>query len=194
MAPSVKLFTDVELLNKRTISIDVLGLQIVKETASLTYHLVETASRVVILLVVLQMLGELLNPCGKESYLYFGGTGIFRSLTELGNDCCLLLFTDHCFVLQFEFTPYPEFRLRNPKTKGRSTCVTIAYKVRFVNSFFLIRSLVAIGDTGVYEENNTAACKTAHMACHIDALFVRKDRGKRADYKVSDNQPHPSGP
>ena len=107
MAPSVKLFTDVELLNKRTISIDVLGLQIVKKTTSLTYHLVETASGVVILLVVLQMLGELLNPCGKESYLYFGGTGIFRILTELGNDCCLLLFTDHFRVLRFMIYAVP---------------------------------------------------------------------------------------
>ena len=107
MAPRFRLFTDIELLNQVTISIDVLRLQIVKKTTSLTYHLVETASAVIILLVVLQMLGELLNPCGKESYLYFGGTGIFRGLTELGNDCCLLLFTDHFCVLQIRIYAAP---------------------------------------------------------------------------------------
>ena len=107
MALTVELFTDIELLNQSTVSIDVLGFQIIQETASLTDHLVKTAAGMVILLVVLQMLGEFLNPCGKESYLYFGGTGIFRILTELGNDCCLLLFTDHFRVLRFMIYAVP---------------------------------------------------------------------------------------
>ena len=107
MALTVELFTDIELLNQSTVSIDVLGFQIIQKTASLTDHLVKTAAGMVILLVVLQMLGEFFDPCGKESYLYFGGTGIFRILTELGNDCCLLLFTDHFRVLRFMIYAVP---------------------------------------------------------------------------------------
>lgn len=99
MARKKQLLTNLELLDQITISIDVLRLQIIKKTASLTNHLVKTASAVIVLLVVLKVLGELLDSCGKKRYLYFGGTGILRVLSVLGNDFRLLLFRNHfCFL------------------------------------------------------------------------------------------------
>jgi hypothetical protein len=46
--------------------------------ASLTYEFVQSASRVFVVLVYFQVFGQLADPGGKQSNLYFRRTGVAR--------------------------------------------------------------------------------------------------------------------
>ena len=93
--PSELLLSQAELLNDCSVTLDILLLQVCEHAAALTYHLQQTTTGMVIMLVLLQMLGELLNALSQDSDLYFRGTGIGL----MGTVCCdyfsLLLFADH---------------------------------------------------------------------------------------------------
>jgi len=59
--------------------------------ASVCYHLDKTATRVVILLVLLQVVGELVNLLGEHRYLHFLRARVGRVHLMLFYDCLLLL-------------------------------------------------------------------------------------------------------
>ena len=67
----MRLFSESEFFDQRTITADVFLSQIAEKTASLADHLQKTASGVVILRILLQMLGELHNSRGQNRDLYF---------------------------------------------------------------------------------------------------------------------------
>lgn len=59
------LLTDTQLSDQGTVTVDVLLLQVSQHRTALTNHLQQTAARVVILLVYLQVLGQLLDAGGQ---------------------------------------------------------------------------------------------------------------------------------
>ena len=89
------LFSDTQAFNQCTVTIDVLSLQVIQHTSSLTNHHQQTSSGVVIVLVGLQMLSQLCDTIGQQCYLYFGRSGILRILTILCNDLSFDFLCDH---------------------------------------------------------------------------------------------------
>ena len=60
----------------------------------MTYHLLETAAAVVVVVVSLEVLGEVLDAAGKKRDLYLGRTGVaLVGLVSVDN--CLLFVLDH---------------------------------------------------------------------------------------------------
>ena len=83
-----------QLGNDCTIALDILLLEVVEKVSSVTYHLLETAAAVVVVVVSLEVLGEVLDAAGKKRDLYLGRTGVaLVGLVSVDN--CLLFVLDH---------------------------------------------------------------------------------------------------
>ena len=65
-----------ECFDNRAITLDILLDQIVKQAATLTDHLQQTATGVMVLLVRFKMLGQVRDPFRQKCNLYFRGPGI----------------------------------------------------------------------------------------------------------------------
>ena len=89
------LFTKSELLDNRSVAVDVYLLEIAEKAASLTDHLQQTSAAVVVFFVLLQMLGERVDPCGEDRDLYLGGACVALVDRVLLNNA-LLFFFGHC--------------------------------------------------------------------------------------------------
>ena len=63
------LLSESELCYDCTVALDILLLKVVEQVSSVTYHLKQTASGVVILLVNLDVFGQLVNSLGEDSDL-----------------------------------------------------------------------------------------------------------------------------
>ena len=70
------LLTDAQLGNDSTVTLDVLSHQIVQHLAALTDHLQQATTGVVVLLVDLQVLGQLVDASGQNGDLNLGRTGV----------------------------------------------------------------------------------------------------------------------
>lgn len=93
--PSELLLSQAELLNDCSVTLDILLLQVSEHAAALADHLEQAATGMVVVLVLLQMLGELSDALGQDSDLYFRRTGIGLMHAVCFNNCCLLFFADH---------------------------------------------------------------------------------------------------
>ena len=99
----LKLLTDAKLGDDSTITLDVILGHIVQQTTALTDHLEQAHTGVVVLLVHLQVLGELIDPLGEDSDLHLGGAGIaLVGLVVLDNSCFLVL-GNHGICPSFRF-------------------------------------------------------------------------------------------
>src|SRR5690606_34162520 len=85
-APVMLLAAQAELLDQGRIAGLVLALEIVKQTAALRNHGEQATSGVVILLVVLEVLGQVLDAFGKQCNLHLRRTGIALYSGKLGQD------------------------------------------------------------------------------------------------------------
>ena len=74
--PYYYLFSQIQTGNDLSVSFDVLGLEVVEEVSSLTYHLKKASSGVMILLVYLEVLGKVVDSLSEDSDLYLGRTSI----------------------------------------------------------------------------------------------------------------------
>ena len=82
----VILFSEVQACKNSSVALNILLLEIVKESAALTYHLKQTTTGVVILLVHLEVLVEVIDACRQKRNLHLGRTRIaFVELTLLDN-------------------------------------------------------------------------------------------------------------
>ena len=88
-----ELLTDTQLLDGSSVSLDVLALEVSEEVSSLTYHLQQASSGVMILLVNLQMLGEVIDPLGEDSDLNLGRTGVGVVSSVSFDNSCLFVFS-----------------------------------------------------------------------------------------------------
>jgi len=66
-----------ELLGKLVVTIRVCIVEIIQETTALSDHLEQATTGAVILLVDLQVLGQLVDALGQERNLNVGRTGVF---------------------------------------------------------------------------------------------------------------------
>ena len=89
------LLTDTQLSDQGTVTVDVLLLQVSQHRTALTNHLQQTAARVVILLVYLQVLGQLLDAGGQDCNLNLRGTGVGSVGTVCLDNGSLVFLTDH---------------------------------------------------------------------------------------------------
>src|ERR1700730_190182 len=76
-APFVKsLLADPQSVDELLVAVAVLRLEIVEQTAPLADQLEQAAPRVVVLLVRLEVLGEVVDPLRQERHLHLGGPGV----------------------------------------------------------------------------------------------------------------------
>ena len=85
------LLSDVQLLDDRTVALNVNLLQITQQVSSVTDHLGQAATAVVVVVVVLEVLGEVVDAVGQNSDLHFGRTCVALVDGILLNDCLFFL-------------------------------------------------------------------------------------------------------
>ncbi len=91
----MKLLSDSELRDDGSVALDVNFFKVVEQTTTLTYHLEQTAARMTILLMGLEMLGEVIDALSEECDLNLWGTRI--ALVES------ILIDDFIFAFFFHF-------------------------------------------------------------------------------------------
>ena len=89
------LFADAELVDDRSVTIDVDFLEVVEKVSSLTDHLEQAATAVVVVLVRLEMLGQLRDAGSEDSDLNFGRTGVGLVKLVAVDYLLLQFFLDH---------------------------------------------------------------------------------------------------
>ena len=89
------LLTQTQLSNDRTVAVDVLLGQIVKQASALTDHHQKAAAGVVVLLVFPQVLGQGVDPGGEDSDLDLGRTGVGSVGAVCLDNGSLVFLTDH---------------------------------------------------------------------------------------------------
>ena len=94
------LLSQAELANDRAVTLDVVLLQVVQKTSSLTDHLLQTATAVEVLLVDFQVLGQVSDAVGQNSNLYFGGTSVALVSSVLRDDVVLKFLLHGFFTFQ----------------------------------------------------------------------------------------------
>ena len=85
-AEKAQLFTKSESCNDRTVSFDILLLEICKQVSSVTDHFEKAASGMMILLVLLKMFVKVVNSLCENSNLNLRRTGITLMSLKLIND------------------------------------------------------------------------------------------------------------
>src|SRR5579871_993314 len=100
------LLPDPEPVDQLLVTGRVLHLQVIEQPAPLTYHLQQPTPGVVILLVRLEVLGQLPDPLGQQRHLHLGGTGVLLVGLELLHQRRLTRrFNGHDCLLPFRPTP-----------------------------------------------------------------------------------------
>lgn len=85
------LLTEVECLHDCTIACDVLTLEVVEQTATLTYELHERTVGAIVLMVLFHVLSEVVDTISEEGNLALARTGVSGSTAILAEN--LLLFS-----------------------------------------------------------------------------------------------------
>lgn len=107
-----------ESLDQALVTVEVIVLQVVEKLPPLTNHLKKPPAGVKILLVHLQVFGQLSDPVGQKSDLNFGRPGISCMSLKIGDQIllCFLVRVQHLYHLK---TKIPE--PRNTHTVNPST-------------------------------------------------------------------------
>src|SRR5438034_7116542 len=71
-----KLFAQAKLFNQRAIAVGIARLQVVEQLAAPRHHPQQPASRMMVLRVILEMIGETVDARGQERDLHFGRPGV----------------------------------------------------------------------------------------------------------------------
>ena len=72
----MKLFSQSETGYEASVSLDVCFSEVLEKVSSLSYHLQQASSGVMILVVLLEVLVEVIDPVSKDSNLNFWGTSV----------------------------------------------------------------------------------------------------------------------
>src|SRR5690606_19392051 len=78
--------TQAELLDQRLVAGDILAVQVVEQAAAAVDHLQQAAAAVVVLLVELEVLGEMHDACGQQGDLDFRRTGVVLAALVVFDD------------------------------------------------------------------------------------------------------------
>ena len=101
------LLTDAKLGDDGAVALDVVLRHIVQQTAALADHLEQAHTAVIVLLVHLQVLGELIDALGEDGDLDLRGAGVALMGLVLLDDRGLLILGDHGICLPFRYLLYP---------------------------------------------------------------------------------------
>jgi hypothetical protein len=77
------LTTQAQTIHDFVITFDVRSLQVIQQTPPLLDHFQQAAPRMIILLVSLEMLGQVVNSLTQQGYLYLRRTGVGLMGTEV---------------------------------------------------------------------------------------------------------------
>ena len=97
--PHQLLLSDAELFNDSSVSVDVYLHEIVEKISSVTNHLKEAATAVVVLVVALEVLCEIVDSVSENRDLYLGRTCVALMCSVLFNNCLLFLCCHFSFHL-----------------------------------------------------------------------------------------------
>ena len=87
----VGLLTQTQSLHNSTITIDIVGVEILQELTTATYQLCQRTSSSIVLVVLLQVLGEVLDTIREQCNLALSATSVCGALAKLGEDLSLLV-------------------------------------------------------------------------------------------------------
>ena len=91
------LLAQAESLDDGAVAVDVVDVEILQELAAASYHHGQRASCEVVLVVLLQVLGEVLDAVGEEGDLALCAAGVCGRLAVLCEDLSLFCFVEiHC--------------------------------------------------------------------------------------------------
>ena len=113
---SCLLLSESELLNQSAVTIQIRLLQIAEQASSLTNHHEKTSSRMVILRIRLQVLGELRDALGQNCNLNLRRTRVAFFSAVCLDELCLLLFRNHSVLLLSWSDPKLRLRRSTPKS------------------------------------------------------------------------------
>ena len=78
--------TQPQLGDQGPVSLHILPTKVVEETTPLTDHHEEPAPTVMVVLVLTEMLGQMVDSLAEEGHLHFGGAGVALMGAVLGDD------------------------------------------------------------------------------------------------------------
>jgi hypothetical protein len=84
------LATQTETLDQISVTIDILSFQVIEQLATGIHHADQTATGMVVMIVLFEMVLQLVDVGGEQGDLYFGGTSVAFGQGVLGNDLCFL--------------------------------------------------------------------------------------------------------
>src|SRR5918992_2348875 len=84
-----------EALDERPVAGDIVVLEVAEQPAAAADHLQEAAARVVVVLVDLEVLGELVDARGQQGHLHLGRAGVALLGRVLGDDLGLVVLDQH---------------------------------------------------------------------------------------------------
>ncbi len=96
-----KLLSDTELLNNRSVTCDVLLLEVAEKISSVTYHLKKTTSWVMVVLVSLEMFVEVVDSLCENCNLNLGRACVALVCSILLDDWKLFFLLKHVFFHLF---------------------------------------------------------------------------------------------
>ncbi len=94
------LLSQAELADDRAVTLDVVLLQVVQQASSATDHLLQTAAAMEVLLVSLEVLGQVSDAVGQNSNLYLGRTCVALVGSVLLDDVVLEFLLHGIFTFQ----------------------------------------------------------------------------------------------
>ena len=77
--------TQFKFLGNGLVTVDVSVVQVIQQPPALTHHHQQPATRTVVFLAVLQVLGQMVDALGQQSNLHVGRTGVLLVQLELFN-------------------------------------------------------------------------------------------------------------
>ena len=147
--PNVCLLSQAKLANDRAVTLDVVLLQVVQQTSSLANHLLQTAAAVEILLVCLEVLGQVSDAVGQNSNLYLGRTCVTLVGSVLLDDVEFYFFlhgffTFHCFYLRFTQQSVGERAAEQPRIRKPSSRIQRYYTTLFLVCKYFFKNFFTI--------------------------------------------------
>ena len=133
--PAFPLLSEIELREDGAIALDVLVAKIRQKAAAMADHFQQTATGMMILLVLLQVLGQVRNPRSQNGDLNLRRSGVPFVNGVLLNQCCFLFFGQHKYlppVLKFSGDEARVGVLAPRVTEHDDTKGIIAYGERIV--------------------------------------------------------------
>lgn len=105
------LLSQTELLDDSAVAVDILLLKIVQKVTALTDHFKKTATGVVVVVVGLQVLGQVGNSLGENGDLYLGRTCVTLVHRVGLDDLCFYFFVKHFLSPHSEYFAKTKVRL-----------------------------------------------------------------------------------